>query len=51
MNVLGGLLDHAAGMLDAANAAKLKAYTDAPTSDAGAIAAAQAAIDALFACP
>ncbi len=51
VKVLGGLLDHGAGLRDAANAAKLKAYTANPTTDASAIAAAQAAIDAIFGCP
>ncbi|HEY3450172.1 MAG TPA: hypothetical protein VGK67_27710 [Myxococcales bacterium] len=51
VEVLGGLIDHDAGLVDATLAGKLKAYTDAPTADAAAIAAAQAAIDAIFGCP
>ena len=51
VKVLGGLLDHDAGLLDAAKAAELKAYTASPTADPSAISAAQAAIDSIFACP
>jgi hypothetical protein len=51
VKVLGGLIDHGASGLDAAKAAQLKAYTASPTADAAAASAAQAAIDAIFACP
>jgi hypothetical protein len=51
VKVLGGLLDHGASLVAAAAAARLKAYTDAPTADAAAAAAAQDAIDEIFACP
>ena len=51
VKVLGGLLDHGAARYDATNAAKLKAFTADPKNEAAAISAAQAAIDAIFACP
>lgn len=51
VKTLGGLLDHDAALADAADAAKLKAFTAAPTADAKAIADAQAALDAVFECP
>lgn len=51
VKVLGGLLDHQAVAIDATQAAKLKAFTGNPTGDESAVASAQAAIDALFACP
>lgn len=49
--VLGGLLNHAASSVDAALAATLKVYTDAPSTDAESIASAQAVLDQLFDCP
>lgn len=51
VKVLGGLLDHEASLVDATNAAKLRAYTTSPSAEATAVAGAQAAIDAIFACP
>lgn len=51
VKVLGGLLDHGAGLLDAQTAATLKTYTSAPKTDASSITAAQAAIDKIFSCP
>lgn len=51
VKLLGGVMyDHAAA-LDKTNADKLKTYTGAPSTDAAAISAAQAAIDAIFPCP
>lgn len=51
VKVLGALIHHAADLIDAAHAAELRAYTTDPTPDLTAIASAQAAIDAIFACP
>ncbi|HET6343374.1 MAG TPA: hypothetical protein VFH51_00525 [Myxococcota bacterium] len=51
VSVLGGLIDHAAAAIDATQAAALRAFTSAPTNDSAKIVAAQAALDALFACP
>jgi len=51
VRVLGGFLDHAAGLIDAAKAAELRTFTSNPKTSASAIAAAQAALDAIFTCP
>jgi hypothetical protein len=51
VKIIGGLLDHGAGIIDPTNAPKLRAFTSAPTNDPNAIAAAQANIDAIFGCP
>ena len=51
VKVIGALIDHEASLADATRAAQLKAYTSSPSADAGAISGAQAAIDAIFACP
>lgn len=51
VKIIGGLLDHGAAALDATKAAQLKSYTSSPTPAASAVAAAQASIDAIFACP
>ncbi|MGC4122990.1 MAG: hypothetical protein QM765_52155 [Myxococcales bacterium] len=48
---LGTLLSHDAGLIDAAEAAKLKAYTNTPTSEPADVAAALASIDQIFECP
>ena len=51
VKIFGDLIyDHAAA-IDKTNADKLKAYTSNPATDAGSIASAQAAIDAIFGCP
>lgn len=51
VKILGGLIDHGASGFDAAKAAQLRTYTSSPTADTAAVTAAQAAIDAIFACP
>jgi hypothetical protein len=51
VKVLGGLLDHAATLLDPTHAAQLRAFTADPRVAADAVAAAQTALDALFTCP
>jgi hypothetical protein len=51
VKILGGVLDHGAGLVDTTKAAQLKTYTSSPTTDAAAAASAQAVIDSLFACP
>ncbi|MBI5511807.1 MAG: hypothetical protein HY903_23880 [Deltaproteobacteria bacterium] len=51
VEVLGGLLDHAASGIAGGAAASLRVFTASPTADPSAVAAAQAAIDTIFTCP
>lgn len=48
---IGGFINHVAGLANVEDASSLKAYSDAPSTTAESIAAAQGAIDSIFACP